>query len=817
MNSRTYNKLYLPKNRERGNEKLLLGYRSNVTEIRLRKDHETYFHVPIYSAVIDLTGTSLITDGAVGGSFPAASDRISQSRKNYGSTTNNGPMLSSVANGLWFCSWLYKDPNGAQQWMDRYYNPGSFNDSVAVGNLLYTVNNPTFRDVPSTLTLQPGVLYKYNHIGEQTALELVDTFSGSNEEYIAFNLTEWDTDQVDVSKNELTVSVNSQATNLELYPELRDPQRVDQKLISFNHNHDAECYISWDDELTVPDEFTLSFWVRSDAWSESPTTQLAGNYSSKGGVGVFIDSLSSFPLFVVPETFYGHVLIVNEDGVGITDKLTKLGAFDQYAPEFVCVDTNNNVIVCHDDDSRTINKLNHLGIILKSTKNYGFGFNLSETVLGVFCATNNDIWVATTERVCVFDTNLVLISQSPASFNSTSILAFSSDPALDTFGLVSDDNCLDMKFDEQTKWTIDKTDYNLYKNDELFYSFGTPASKLQIDPRGRIWVLHGNNDISILNTSFAQEADKLAMKIDIGTNVQHTTKHITFLQTYDRSTQGFEWVALIRYADETVMYMVDLNGLLFKTINLNTLYRNQILKELEQDPLKFEYLGKGDFSGYDQRRVFKALSPFLNNQQLILKASLRDFNQTPNDYSIFTCQCPIDSWDNKSWQNVVVTYQNKQFKLFVNGNLKSSFAHSGRYGLSFEQQPSWFFGTPVGYKNGFNKEINHPSMIFNGYLQSTKLYKRRLTDQEISLMVRSNVIAEDIFWTLPTPITQYVEQIERMFKHKLPGSKSPLYRIKLSNFPVEDPVVRTLVEEEIKKIVSEMNPGYVDFVEVQWL
>jgi hypothetical protein len=826
MNSRSYNKLYLPKNREQDNEKLLLGYQSNVTEIRLKKDYETYFHVPAFSASLMLTASSLIEDGAIGGPFPAVSDRIFQSRKNYGNITNNGNMSSSVANGMWFCSWLYRAPDGTQQWMDRFYNPGSYDISFSVEDLLYptyTVNNPVFHDVPSTLTLDAGVLYRYAHVGEQTAAEFVDTFKGDENKYLVFDLTNWGVSSVDVSQNNFDVIINSPATTSELYPALNDPQRVDQKLIGFNHNYDSDCYISWDDDLAVKDEFSLSFWVRSDNWKECPTTQLAGNFSSKGGFGVFVDHLSSFPLFVVPETNYGHVLIVNENGVGIADKLTKTDPLEQteFSPKFACVDTNNDIVLCRDKsgdtNQTTIYKINHLGIVLRSAEKNSFTFTLNEVALGLFCAANNDVWVVTTEHVYVFDTNLILKSTTSRTTLSSTTIAFSSVSGTEQYGLVFDDNSLDLKFEEQTKWSIDKLDSNLYKNNELFYSFDSPASNLSIDPQGRIWVLHGTNDVSILEPSFTDETKKLVTKFDVGTNQPHRTKHITFLQTHDRATRSFKWISLIQYADEDVLYMVDMSGVLYKTIDTGSLYRNQILKELKQDSRYFKYEGKGDFTGYEQKRVFKNLSPVVNKQQLILKASLRDFAQTANDYSVFSCSCSIDGWDDKNWQNVVVTYQNKQFKLYVNGNLKDSLTHSGRYGLSFEQQPSWFFGIPVGFKNGFNKEIGHTSLIFNGYLQTIKLYKRCLTQNELLLLLRSNIVAEDVYWTLPTPSMQYLEKIERVFKHKLPGSKSPFYRIKIANLSIEDPIIKNLIEEEVKKIVSEMNPGHADFVEVQWL
>jgi hypothetical protein len=825
MNSRSYNKLYLPKNREEGSEKIAVGYQSNLSEIQFKKDRETYFHVPTYTSVINLTASSLIEDGAVGGLFPAASDRIYQSRKNYGVNTNNGPMLSSVADGMWFCSWLYRAPDGSQQWYDRFYDPGKFSSSVSIQGLLYptyTSHDPIFEDVPSSLTLSPGVLYRYYHVGEQTASDLVETFNESNgTNFSVFNLTQWGVSAVDTSLNGFTVVVNSEAKNSELYPDLKDPQRVDKKLISFNHNHDAECYISWNDNLNLSNEFTLSFWTRSDDWKNSPTTQLAGNYSSKGGFGVFIDSLSSFPLFVIPETYYGHTLIVNEDGVGVTDKLTRIGICQQASPKFVCVNTDNDIIICHNDDTGTIYKINHLGTVLQSTKSGtltgGFGFEPAEVPLGLLCTKNNDIWAVTNKKVYKFDTNLILKSQIFRTTLSTEVFAISSNSTTNEYDLVFDVNSVDIKFVEQTKWTINKTDFNLYRNDVLFFDFDSSASTFQIDPLGRLWVLHGNNDISIINPAVADETQKLVQKIDIGTNTVHYSKYISFMQTYDRTTQTFEWVAVVHYSDENVLYMIGLDGILRKTTNLNNLYRNKILKELGQDPMKFEYLGKGDFTGYEQRRVFKNITPYSNKQQLIFKASLRDYGKTANDYSVFTCQCPIDTWDNKSWQHVVVTYQNKQFALHVNGILKASVPHSGRYGLSFEQQPSWFFGTPVGYKNGFNKETGHPSLIFNGYLQTIKLYSRCLNQSEIFLLLQSNIVGEDIFWSLATPKMQYVEKIERVFKHKLPGSKSPFYKIKLANFPVEDPVIKTMIQEEITKIVEELNPGYVDFVDVQWL
>lgn len=819
MNNRIYNKLFVPTNRNYGNEKLIFGYQSKSTEIVLKKDRETYFHIPAYSSAVSLSSSGLIENGALGGPFPAASDRIFQSRKNYGDTTNNGALTSSLVNGKWFCSWLYQKPDGSLQWYDRYFNPGSVN----VINLLqytYTPNNPVFQDVPSALILEPNLLYKYFHAGEQSAATIVNSFSGNQEQtYELFNLSNWNpVSSIDISSNNIKVIVNSPATNLQLYSPLEDPQRVTSSLLSFNHNKNVESYILWDEKLDFSNEFTLSLWARSDDWSSSPTTQLAGNYTSNGGVGLFIDDLRSYPIFVIPETYYGHVLVVNENGVGVNDSLTRFAELTaNEAPKFVCVDSDFNIIICHNDNTGTAYKIDHFGTMLKmSTTNFSAATN--EVPVKLVCGLDNDIFIITTHRIYHFDTNFVLKNATNRSTPPTTVIAISSIANTGTYGFAFDTNSTDVKFDQQTKWSLGKNDYNLYKNGNIFHTFSNKPLALQIDPNSRIWVLHGNNDVTVLNTSFANETEKIAFRIDIGLNVSRTSqRYISFINHYDRSLQTHEWLALIQYDDETVLYMVDMTGQVKKTINVNTLYRNQILKELGQDPARFRYQGVGDFTGYEHRRVFYNLTPYSKNRRLILKASLRDFDNTASDYSIFQCGCTIDGWDDKSWQNVAVTYRNNQFKLYVNGILKNSLTHQSRYGLSLEQQQSWFFGSPAGYKNGINKEIGSTSLLFNGYLQGIKLYKRCLKQEEIVMFVRESIVAEDIYWTLQTPIVQYVEKIDRVFKHKLPGSKSIFYKVKLANLGIEDPFIQNLIKEEITRLVENLNPGYVDFVDIEWL
>jgi hypothetical protein len=70
---------------------------------------------------------------------------------------------------------------------------------------------------------------------------------------------------------------------------------------------------------------------------------------------------------------------------------------------------------------------------------------------------------------------------------------------------------------------------------------------------------------------------------------------------------------------------------------------------------------------------------------------------------------------------------------------------------------------------------------------------------------------------MPTPPTQYVEQIDRMFKHKIPGKKSQFYRIKVSGFSVSDAETRKLIEEQIRNVAAEYHPINAELLNIEWV
>ena len=833
MSARNYNKIYVPTNREEGSEKLLLGYQNDVRELVLTKDTETFFHIPYYTETIRLVDSTLIQDGATAGPFPAASDRIFKNRKNYGNVTPNGNP-SDIADGVWFCSWLFKDEFGNVQWMDRYYNPGSFVMSLAIAQMtegpVYRKNEPVYRDVLSTLVFEEGVQYRYFHVGEKKAKELVSTFAGLSSDRLRLNLSAWGTESVDTSLSAKNVRVITEASSSDLYVTPEEPDRILAPTISFNNTHNTEVTVEYDDSYTLTNEFSLAFWAQSNNWNDSQSTQLVGNFSSGGGVGVFIDTLSSYPFFVIPVNFVlnpynekatrsSHLLYVNEGYSPFLDKFLP----ETINPKHIALDSDNNVIICSLDESNIrLYKFDNAGKQLKSLLKYDHN---NETALQLLCGLNDDIVVITDKAQYTFDTNLNNLNKTPYGSLSSTVAAYEYDIEFGTAKLRSIDNVYDVKFIGTTQWCLSASNGNLYKKSstgiELFAQFSDIATTFAIDPFNRLWVLHGTNNVSVYDSNVEALSDPL-FTFDAGQDVSHIQKNISFICEYDRSTATKSWRCLIYYADAAdsevspQIYIFDMSGNLIQTVDVLSLFNLNQISILNQTQENFQFFGKGDFTGYERRRVFNNLPPFNNKPQLILRASLKDKTKEESPYTQFKVHASMGNWDSKSWQHIVLTLQNRTFKLHVNGTVVAEMSYSGQYELSYELQPTLFIGSPVGSQSGFNQEIGYTSAIFNGLFEDIKIYDYVLDARKMEIFQRASIPAQNMYWSLPTPSIQYIEKIERMFKNKIPGAKSTYFNLKLSGTQITDRQTQIIIEQEIRRIVAKIQPAYANFLNVHW-
>lgn len=808
LKQRTYYKIFTGSNQTDGLDKIHLGFEGNTSEITFKKDNTTYFHIPFFAQTQLLTNSTLIADGAISGPIPAMADRIYKKQANYGKNTPWGS-TTQIKDGTWLCSWLYAIPGQQPQWLDRYYDPGRLSIDEALdlnANILdYISHDPVYYDTTSQMTLEPGVWYQYFHQGELTNQNIVSTYGGVSSDKIKLNIDDWSATPLDKSIYNNTTTIHDFQPSW--VKNVYDPGYLDRNVLDFNNNSFIDCRVIYNNSYNLLNEFTISFWLYNDNWQDATGTQLVGNLS-RGGYGVFYDNLKYYTYYAIPETTYGHLFLFNQNSEIYFEKNIQRQAEVNSMPIYTGMNSEFETIVV-DASAQKVYKYNHLGDILAQSKIAdGSFYTLPGIPKTAIIDSNNNTHVVTTSGTYTFNQDLILtetLSSQPYINNEVLVYNISG-------VLVREQNCLDIKFDNlNNKWSI-KTDKKVYFNDSLFTYPGTSATNIAIDPENNIWILADVNDVYKYNTRTKQIINKFKVGV-LSSNPD--TKNITFINSYNRTTNTKKWYAIIVHSDEQTTYQVTLDGEIKTALNLSTYLdvRNPLTETENFKLLTFNC--KGDYTGYEWKRIFNK-TVYKNKPQIQFKVAakqpIRGFNPTKYNLSV-----PVDFLVNETWYLITCTYKNGQMNLFINNALEGSKTIPGNYALTFNYKNDLFIGTPSGKIENLNTEINSKSLIWNGYFDTVRIYNYAIDYNMIQAFLREKVLAQDVIWNIPTTPIQYIETIERFFKHRLPGAKSPFFNIKLSGLSVTDPAIRLKIENEIKLAVSQIQPAYSKLLNVEWL
>lgn len=808
LKQRTYYKIFTGSNQADGLDKIHLGFEGNTSEITFKKDNITYFHMPFFAQSQLLTDSTLIADGAIPGPIPAMADRIYKKQADYSKNTPWGNTIQ-IKDGTWLCSWLYSAPGQQPQWLDRYYDPGRLSVDEAlelnVNIFDYISHDPVYYDVSSQMTLDPGVWYQYFHQGEITNQNIVSTYGGLSGNRLRLNIDDWSATPFDKSNynNTTTIFNFEQSWVKNVY----DPGYLDRNVLDFNNNSFIDCRVIYDSSYNLLNEFTISFWLYNSSWQNATSTQLIGNLS-RGGYGVFYDNLKFYTYYAIPETTYGHLFLFNQNSEIYFEKNIQRQAEINSMPVFTGMNSEFETVVV-DASAQKVYKYNHLGDILAQSKVAdGSFYSLPGVPKTAIIDGNNNTHVITTSGTYIFDQDLILtsaLSSQPYTNNELLVHDISGN-------LIKEQNSLDVKFDiSNNKWSI-KTDNNLYYNDTLFVFPGISATNIAIDPENNLWVLADINDIYKYNTTTKTLISHFKVGVE---SSAPDIKNITFINSYNRNTASSTWYAVIVHSYEQTTYQVTLDGEIKTAINLSTYLdiRNPLTETEDRNLLTFNC--KGDYTGYEWKRIFNNIN-YKNKHQLQFKIAakqpIKGFNPTKYSLSV-----PVNFLVDETWYLITCTYKDGKMNLYINNNLQESKTIPNNYEITFNYKNDLFIGTPCGKIENLNTEINSTALIWNGYFDTVRIYDYAMDANMIQAFLREKVLAQNIIWNIPTTSIQYVETIERFFKHRLPGAKSPFFNIKLSGLSVTDPGIRLKIENEIKLAVSQIQPAYSKLLSVEWL
>jgi hypothetical protein len=256
---KTYTGINSGINQEYGNDNIILTFNFTDQEYHIEPGEEYIFSIstsdssslgPLYPYnTINVNDTSFVRNGAFGSSTPYMADKFKK-LQNENTKYNTG---------LYLCTWLYQpSPEATPVWLDRYYYPDmiqrktaltadifspSFNNIPDNGyefsgdkffvedveNFKLALQNNTYADKKSDLTIEPGTSYKYKRVGkeevetifeelEPSRISTVKDQNGNNvnlDAAFAFNKENWRSISSESFENTSAINFN---TNLYINP-----------------------------------------------------------------------------------------------------------------------------------------------------------------------------------------------------------------------------------------------------------------------------------------------------------------------------------------------------------------------------------------------------------------------------------------------------------------------------------------------------------------------------------------------------------------------------------------------------------------------
>jgi len=827
---RKYNKLHTGTNQELGMNNIFVGYATGVKEIQFAPDKLTYFHVP-YTITpfsrLSIHDAKLTEAGAIAGDRPAASDKIFIHK-----TEKYSNELMPQSDNTWACSWLSgnENINSTPVWVDRYYNPGRLTKTVALtSDLVQIVNdwdsavdylsaqNFTVFDIRSNLIFEKGTAYAYHHVGNEDSKKVINKCSYA----LIFDGVE---NFLDSSGTTLEVTNNIYQFDSNKYGLIKQP---------------------------VPDHqgtFELNFWMKCNDWTKPFGNQIFGNYI-ESGFGIFNEEVIT-PTYLIPKDT--SVEVYNTDFIKIaTHDIGKNIRLFKKSPS-----TKGYYII---DDQWTLYEYNHDGVVKNKV-------DLSSNVIGVtVSATDIDVdesnvYVCTTSgegitltgdynattQACVIKYNLVnqtsevirvsayqsanastkgdaLTGFKIAAPNTASHPLFGTNPIVVAAGIKTTtngvsainnnfviDNDGDPWFIANNRvWTYDR-DLSA-SNNTVVEALSSTSSivGINVDLDNNVWVIYGQNKIAKLD----KDRNILFTTSLTATPSAYNSRNLDFVYEFDNNGYNkyvtvFNEVSsagnIIKVNSDTgsVSGVIDTKIGLGKTGSVNSLS------------------GVKSFNGFETVRRYNRNAA---NKLKFKLAVAEQFNTktTAAAYTTQTLTYTTSGLDNGEHNfHVKFNAETGEYKLYVDSLEEASLALSAtKYSYLPIFDSNIAIGTSPFLNNilldKYTKQATYHK-INDVTLTNIKLYNKSLSYYQIKSHYRLLSNIEPVNFDIAIGNRNYLDEIERTFKFKIPGRKSEYVDIDIRGTQVTDTTLREDLADVVIEELDKITPIYTKINNVQW-
>lgn len=816
---RFYNKLFTGTNQINGLEQVYLSYTANSVEIDFPTDQDTPFYFAATDQRVKIEESNLTEDGALGGHVPYVSDRLFFKLEDYTEVMPNLPVPPSIknsqkniANNTWLCSWLSLSSNGKSVWLDRYYNSAFYTVNEALTSKVYKyeqkINDeaPYVFDVPSTMFLEAGGLYRFYHVGRQTReayLEYLDEIN--NDPHLPkggklLHIQEWNTDPLEDSSE-------YKNNGILFFNKIENLKNNYLELDGTNHAIFPSKNI-----LLEQNKLTVALWVNVDDWNDVNGGQVFGNYFDSG-FGLINESSLTTPI----------ITLVNQNTNKFHNINYRFGNINSFPISESIENSENKIIQRLYDFSFWI-----FDVKQKTAKKFSIDEQLLYSINIPFLNNISQVEIDSKENLYVFDniSKRCVICNFKGEYRNDLVLGENinrieidlNDQLIPIFGEYS---VIDNK---NSIWQV--LGSNLYRGldplklneSQIFANIGF-VQNIVCDAENNIWISHDQDSLTKINTI----DEKIEFTVRIGKSAslpinpcniieRKKTRFLNLIRVpidnnssiCNESNKKTEDRALLIDTDEKTLYQLDLYGNLLTKLDLNGLF---------QDANGIVYCD-GDITGYQSIRKYKSVY-----KKFSWKLKVADINKERQQ--LYSLSYNLSSLS-KGWHHFALSFD--AIEGYVTNYIDSvplqtiSFDPK-KYQLSYDYRTSLLLGIQSIKNTNLNDIIEiDDGYKFIGKVSDLRLYGKALSRSVIEQIFYSSVLGttdKKMVWNMPIGKRSYVEDVRNWYKMQLPGSKSKYFNIKIHNLNVTDDV-KLVIEDAIKNNLKKISPAHACLYKIEW-
>ena len=807
---REYTSIFTGGNRDNGHKNIYLNYTSNTLEKIFKPDTDSVFHYPATAPTsgVYLSAAGLTEDGAVAGSNPFTADRVGYNRSDYRELNLPSPG-SVISDNTWQYAWLSAGDNGDPIWMDRHYF-GAYYELVTQDYLLYTVRDPLIADVPSTMLFLPNRIYSYFHQGFNNIKKYTDNFNSvaRDKSTKVLDITGWDTtilQDSSIFNNTGTICLNTQNLQTE-YLQLNGVNYV---------------IFPSSESLSESRQLTVGFWFKVEDWARFQGNQIFGNYSL-GGYGLFNKQNIATGLFTLYDNVNNYIYnlnsqlsLINEQGIYADNSIT----------------TNLPVYIMRTSDySYWLINCNNLKA-LKYDLNNNIIFNIDLSLKNIYQI--DQVEVDGEENIYIFDNSTKTIAKfdsytgvflnnefqgiqpftSKNNFNRIEIIRnYTGSPSLiiheqdgySIVGIYAEHSVVD---NFNNIWS--SIGVNLYINNNLFGSIGK-IEYITCDSQDNIWILHDK----VFITKISSKTNDILFTKQFSDNVSSKQKLFINFITVKKNNIDIDYL-LILCSQEKLINIVNITtGNIEDNIYLLALPSTLLAKRF--DITKINFTAYGDFTGYQVQRKFNT------SAELVWRVNVINTSNNVQDIKDYkTLEMPFASANfEKGWHyfNFVFNHALGYTAAYVDGIEVSRVTFKAfEYLIKSTIRPICIgaITTEQGILND-TIGINDKNKTI-GSIGKLHIYNYAFNIHDINCLFKSTFIDmyKDLTWHINIGNRNYIEQIERFFKHSMPGNKSNYYNLKIKNFPATEEQ-RIIIEQAIRGTIKKIAAADITLNQIKW-